>query len=197
MKPLRALAAVSALTVLLAASASADPPRGPFGPQGGFGNGGFNNDGYGSGRFDPNALKGLTVDSAKDRLRSGGFASARNIRNNNQQWDLWQKVGRDDQCIGFTSYRGRVSDADRFQIRECTGEGRDPSFRIRSIEGLRVDDAKNRLRSAGFAPAHNINRNKQQWDLWQSTGRDGQCIGFTSYKGTVTATDMFRDRECN
>jgi hypothetical protein len=169
---------------------------GPFGPPGG-GPGGFRpGNGFGNGGFDPNSLKSLTVDAAKDRLRTAGFASARSIKQNNQQWDLWQKFGRDDQCVGFTSYKGRITETDRFATRECT-DGRDPTFRVRTVEGLRVNDAKNRLRAAGFAPARNITRDKQQWDLWESTGRgDKTCVGFTSYKGMVTATDSFRDRDC-
>ncbi len=66
------------------------------------------------------SLRGMSVDSAKRELSNAGFEKARNIRVDGRQWDLWYDDNdRNGRCVGFTSYNGRVSDADSFAERDC------------------------------------------------------------------------------
>jgi hypothetical protein len=85
---------------------------------GGYGDGGW---GGGDGRgFNPRDLRGLSVDQAKRALANDGFRGARSVRLGGQQWDLWyENRGRNNQCVGFTSYNGRVTDARAFSDRDC------------------------------------------------------------------------------
>jgi hypothetical protein len=162
-------------------------------------------------------LRGVSVNEGKERLRQAGYAPARNINRNGQQWDLWQRFGRNDGCVGFTSYRGTITDTNRFDVRECGGDvadngpgrgdgpgrgnggwggpGRD-GFDLRQLQGLYVNDGKERLRTGGFSFSRTLRRGSQQWDLWQSYGGRGECVGFTSYRGQISATDRFDIRDC-
>jgi hypothetical protein len=74
----------------------------------------------GWGRINVRELQGLRVDGAKDALRRAGFSYSRAIRINRQQYDLWSSYnGRRNECVGFTSYNGRVTDARNFSDRDC------------------------------------------------------------------------------
>lgn len=61
------------------------------------------------------------------------------------------------------------------------------------IEGLSVDQAKQRLSSDGYRPARSVRLDGRQWDLWSS---GGSCLGFASYNGRVTDTNRFDDSDC-
>lgn len=154
--------------------------------------------GWGRG-IDASDLHGLRVDDAKRGLRDNGYTNTRNVRLNGKQWDLWLD-GRGRDCIGFTSYNGIVSAAQSFRGNECDGNGGlGWGYRIdaRDLRGLSVDQAKRSLANAGFRGARSINNRGQQWDLWyDSNGRGGRCIGFTSYNGRVTDADNFSPRDC-
>jgi hypothetical protein len=152
----------------------------------------------GRGRIDEDDLPGLWVDDAKRNLREYGYTNIRNVRIDGQQWDLWlSSRGRD--CIGFTSYRSRVTDARSFRGRECEGYGIPGGGRIdvRDLQGLSVDQAKRALANSGFRGAGSFRDHGQQWDLfYTSSGRKGRCVGFTSYNGRVTEADEFDPRDC-
>lgn len=149
--------------------------------------------------FDEDDLRGLWVDDAKRNLREYGYTPTRSVRIDGQQWDLWQS-SRGRGCIGFTSYRSRVTDVRSFRGGECEGTGIPAYGRwldARDLEGLSVDQAKRALANAGFRGARSINDRGQQWDLWyDNSGRGGRCIGFTSYNSRVTAADEFDARDC-
>ena len=144
-------------------------------------------------------LQGLRVDSAKQQLSNAGYNAARNIHYNGRQYDLWYNTRNHNTCVGFTSYKGTVSDVRVFLDAECGvggggwgGRGLDPS----DLNGMRVDDAKRNLSNYGYSNTRNVRLNGKQWDLWlDSRGRD--CIGFTSYKGTISAAQSFRGNECS
>lgn len=156
--------------------------------------------GWGPGGFNASKLQGLRVDDAKRNLRDFGYSNTRNIRIDGQQWDLWQSSrGRD--CVGFTSYNGRVSGTRDFRRGECEGDygggGYGGYFRLDDLRGLGVDSAKRELSDAGFDKGRNIRVDGQQWDLWfDDNGRNTRCVGFTSYNGRVTDTDEFSSRDC-
>lgn len=190
-KKIAAAALALAAALAMAAPATAQP-GGDYRYQGG-GYGG----GYGL------QLQGLRVDSAKQQLASAGYHAARNIRYDGRQYDLWSNGRGRNSCVGFTSYKGTVSDVRTFSDSECGvvsggggggwgGRGLDPS----DLNGMRVDDAKRNLRDYGYSNTRNVRLNGKQWDLWlDNRGRD--CIGFTSYKGTVSAAQPFRGNECS
>lgn len=70
--------------------------------------------------LDARDLEGRTVDQAKRTLADAGFRGARSISIRGKQWDLWSDTdGRNDRCFGFTSYNGRVTEADEFATRDC------------------------------------------------------------------------------
>lgn len=157
--------------------------------------------GWGPGGFDASKLQGLRVDDAKRNLNSFGYSNTRNMKIDGQQWDLWQSSrGRD--CVGFTSYNGRVTGTRDFRRGECDGNGNSGGWgggylRIDSLRGLSVDSAKRELSNAGFDKARNVRIDGQQWDLWRdNNGRNGRCVGFTSYNGRVTDADSFAERDC-
>ncbi|HEX5006493.1 MAG TPA: hypothetical protein VFV70_05235, partial [Hyphomonadaceae bacterium] len=154
-----------------------------------------------------NAIMGAAVGSAKDTLGRAGFVHARNIGVNGRQYDLWWSGRR---CVGFTSYNGRVTDVRNFQDEECGyygggngpggGPGRGPGGGgwgggsiTRDLEGLRVDRAKDMLRDRGFRHERNIREDGKQYDLWSN---NRTCVGFASYRGTVSDARSFRDSEC-
>jgi hypothetical protein len=151
------------------------------------------------GRIDV-SLVGLRVEAAQDALRSRGFSHTRSISDGGRQYDLWAS-GRD--CVGFTSYNGRVTDVRDFRNAECGsdggwgggqggGWGGGGRFDLRDLEGLRVNSAKDVLRSEGFRHERNVRIDGRQYDLW-SSGR--RCVGFASYNGRVSDARNFRD-EC-
>jgi hypothetical protein len=137
-------------------------------------------------------LQGLSVDQAKSQLSYAGYTKARNIKVGGQQFDLWANARARESCIGFTSFKGRVTETRSFDNTECgVVSGR---FNPEDLRGLRVDDAKWNLRNQGFDHQRNIRIDGQQWDLWRGGGRGrGECIGFTSYNGRVTGVRDFRD----
>lgn len=148
--------------------------------------------------IDQDDLRGLRVDDAKRNLREYGYSNIRNVRIDGKQWDLWlSDRGRD--CVGFTSYNGRITDARSFRGNECDGMGIPGGgwLNVRELRGLSVDQAKRALSNAGFRGAGSFNDRGQQWDLWyDDSGRGGRCVGFTSYKGRVTDADEFDRRDC-
>lgn len=73
----------------------------------------------GRGRINVRELQGLGVDAAKNALRRADFSYSRSIRVSGRQYDLWSGYGRRSECVGFTSYNGRVTDARTFSDREC------------------------------------------------------------------------------
>jgi len=157
-----------------------------------------------SGRwFNPDDLRGMRVDDGKRNLRDNGYTHSRNIRDDGKQWDLWYgSRGRGSDCIGFTSYNGRITAVRNF--RSCDGDwnggyggGGGWSLNPDRLRGLGVDAAKRELSDAGFRKARNIHVGGNQWDLWYDDhGRDGRCIGFTSYNGRVTDARPFSERDC-
>jgi len=159
--------------------------------------------GGGRGGFNPSDLRGLRVDDGKRSLRDLGYVQERNVRIDGTQWDLWSSSrGRD--CVGFTSYNGRITDARDFGRGGChrdwnnggsRGGGR---LRPGDLRGDSVDSAKHELSGAGFRKALNARINGQQWDLWYNErGRGERCVGFTSYNGRVTEARNFPDRDCS
>ncbi len=86
---------------------------------GGFGGGGPGGPGGGWGRFEPRDLEGLGVERAQEALRWEGFRPARSIRISGRQYDLWYSRDNRNACVGFTSYYGRVTQARRFDERDC------------------------------------------------------------------------------
>ncbi|MEZ6031162.1 MAG: hypothetical protein R3C46_15635 [Hyphomonadaceae bacterium] len=157
--------------------------------------------GWGQGGFRSSSLQGLWVDDAKRNLRNFSYTHERNIRIDGQQWDLWESSrGRD--CIGFTSYNGRVTGTREFRQGECDGDWNSGGWgggwiRPEQLRGLSVDDAKRELSRSGFDKARNVRIDGRQWDLWfDDRGRDGACIGFTSYNGRVTDARNFSARDC-
>jgi hypothetical protein len=158
--------------------------------------------GWGQGGFDASKLQGLRVDDAKRNLQKFGYSNTRNVRIDGRQWDLWQN-SRGRGCIGFTSYNVKVTGTRDFRGSECDGDWNSGggwgggNFRIDSLRGLSVDSAKRELSNAGFDKARNIRINGQQWDLWyDDNGRNGRCVGFTSYNGRVSDADSFAERDC-
>jgi len=148
--------------------------------------------------IDEDDLRGLRVGDAQRNLREYGYTNTRNVRIDGRQWDLWQS-GRGRDCVGFTSYNGRVTDTRSFRGNECEGFGIPGSGRIdaRDLPGLSVDQAKRALANAGFRGAGSFRDRGQQWDLfYNDTGRRGRCLGFTSYNGRVTEADEFDARDC-
>lgn len=142
-------------------------------------------------------LEGLSVDQAKTELIRDGYTKSKNIRVNGRQFDLWSNARARDACVGFTSLNGRVTETRSFDDAECgvaSGAWGPGGFRPSALQGLRVDDAKKNLRNFGFSHDHNIRIDGQQWDLW-ANGRD--CVGFTSYNGTVSGARDFRRGECD
>lgn len=159
--------------------------------------------GWGGGGHDSSDIRGQSVKSAQANLRNRGYTNTRNITLSGQQWDLWlSDRGRD--CVGFTSYKGRVTDTRSFRNSECGGKGdygnggwsggfSNPDRLI----GLSVGSAQNTLANAGFGKARSLNLRGKQWDLWYNDrGRGGRCVGFTSYNGTVSDADTFDDSDC-
>lgn len=148
--------------------------------------------------IDEDDLQGLRVDDAKRNLRDYGYSNVRNVRIDGRQWDLWlSNRGRD--CIGFTSYNGRVTQTRSFRGNECDGTGIPGGgwLNVRDLRGLSVDQAKRSLVNAGFRGAGSFRDRGQQWDLWyDDSGRGGRCVGFTSYNGRVTDSDEFDRRDC-
>lgn len=156
----------------------------------------------GWGRFNPSDLRGLRVDDGKRNLRDLGYSHERNVRIDGKQWDLWSSSrGRD--CVGFTSYSGRITEARDFGRGGCDrdwnsgggwGGGR---LNPGDLRGRSVDSAQRELSDAGFRKARNVRISGQQWDLWYNErGRSDRCIGFTSYNGRVTDARNFQDRDC-
>lgn len=142
-------------------------------------------------------INGLSVDEAKRHLSSAGYSKARNISVSGQQFDLWSNPRSRDACFGFSSYKGRVTETRSFDGADCGvvnggwGQSGFPS----GLRGMRVDDGKRNLRNYGYEPERNVRIDGQQWDLWSnSRGRD--CIGFASYKGTISDVREFRGGEC-
>jgi hypothetical protein len=162
-------------------------------PGGGWGGG----PGGGWGGFNPRDLEGLRVDSAKDVLRDRGYRHQRNIREDGRQYDLWWN---NRTCVGFTSYRGTVTDARAFNDRECSqgagGPGWGGRFEPRRLEGVSVDAAKSVLRDEGFGYARSIRIGGRQYDLWRSREHRNGCVGFASYNGRVTDARAFDEDEC-
>jgi hypothetical protein len=159
--------------------------------------------GWGGGGYDSSDIRGQSVKSAQASLRSRGYTNTRNINFSDQQWDLWlSDRGRD--CVGFTSYKGRVTDTRSFRNSECGGNGDygnggwGSGFRAPDrLIGQSVKSAQITLANAGFGKARSINLRGKQWDLWyDDRGRGGRCVGFTSYKGTVSDADTFDDGDC-
>ncbi len=150
-------------------------------------------------RIDESNLRGLRVDDAKRSLKEYGYSNTRNVRIEGQQWDLWQ-TARGWDCIGFTSFNGRITAARSFRGKECEGSGVPGNggwFNANDLRGLSVDGAKRSLANAGFRGARSIKDNGKQWDLWyDDSGRAGRCVGFTSYNGRVTDADEFSPRDC-
>jgi hypothetical protein len=161
--------------------------------------------GAAGGQFDNNSIMGGGVGYAKDTLGRNGFVHARNMSVGGKQYDLWWSGRR---CVGFTSYNGRVTDVRNFKDEECGyyGGGNGPGwgggggrpgggggFGPRDLEGLRVDNAKNLLRDRGFRYERNIREDGKQYDLWSN---NRTCVGFASYRGSVTDARTFRDSEC-
>ncbi len=151
------------------------------------------------GRLNPNELNGMRVDDAKRNLRNFGYDHERNVRIDGQQWDLWID-SRSRDCVGFTSYNGKLSGVRTFRASECINGSIGGGWRLdtRDLRGLTVDQAKRELSGAGFKKARNIRISGKQWDLWyDDRGRDGgRCVGFTSISGRVTDADTFSPREC-
>lgn len=148
--------------------------------------------------IDEDDLRGLRVDDAKRNLRDYGYTNTRNVRIDGQQWDLWQS-GRGRDCVGFTSYNGRITNVRSFRGHECEGYGVPGGgwLNTRDLRGISVDQAKRSLVNAGFRGAGTFNDRGQQWDLWyDDSGRGGRCVGFTSYKGRVTEAEDFDRRDC-
>lgn len=159
------------------------------------------------GRGDGINLSGLSVDQAKQQLSYAGYNKARSIKISGQQWDLWlSNRGRD--CVGFTSYKGRVTDTRSFRNDECGGGYNDGGWsggggwgggfgNPDRLVGLSVDQAKNTLANAGFQKARSTNIYGKQWDLWfDDRSRGGRCVGFTSLNGRVSNADTFDDQDC-
>jgi hypothetical protein len=147
--------------------------------------------------IDEDDLRGLWVDDAKRNLRDFGYTNVRNVRIDGQQWDLWQGA-RARECVGFTSYRSRVTEVRSFRGSECEGFGI-PGSRVdaRDLPGLSVDQAKRALAKAGFRAAGSFRDRGQQWDLfYEGNGRRVRCVGFTSYNSRVTEADEFDARDC-
>lgn len=79
--------------------------------------GGWNNGrGNRGGRVDSRELVGLSVDDGKRALSWSGFQPAVGTTIRGQRWDLWRSGGS---CMGFTSYHGRITDAQRFPEDRC------------------------------------------------------------------------------
>jgi hypothetical protein len=159
--------------------------------------------GGGWGRFDASDLRGMRVDDAKRNLRDHGYDHARNVRIDNQQWDLWESARGRGECVGFTSYNGKITGVRDFRRGECDSDwnagnpGGGAWISPDRLRGLSVDAAKRELSDAGLRKARNINLGGKQWDLWyDDRGRDGRCIGFTSYNSRVTDARNFSDRDC-
>ncbi len=156
----------------------------------------------GWGRFNPSDLRGLRVDDGKRNLRDLGYDHERNVRIDGKQWDLWSSSrGRD--CVGFTSYNGRITEARDFGRGGCdrdwnSGGGWGGGWlEPGDLRGRSVDSAQRELSDAGFRKARNVRISGKQWDLWYNErGRSDRCIGFTSYNGRVTDARNFQDRDC-
>lgn len=157
----------------------------------------------------PAELEGLRVDDAQRRLRLSDFAPARSVSQNGRQWDLWQNPRARTACVGFTSYNGQVTRADGFSDRDCAGrgEGRPDRGPDRPGSGwgrvepqdlirLRVGEGQDWLSRAGYVRARSIEINGRQWDLWSSDRDRSSCIGFTSWNGSITDADDFRESSC-
>lgn len=158
--------------------------------------------GWGPGGFNPSGLHGLRVDDGKRNLRDFGYTQARNVRIEGQQWDLWRNE-RGRACVGFTSYNGRITAARDFRRGECDGGWNNGGgwgggwLRPEDLRGLSVDQAKRELSNSGFDHERNIRISGKQWDLWRDDrGRDGRCVGITSYNGRVTDVRNFSERDC-
>lgn len=183
---------IAAFAFTVAATAMTAPalaqPQGDYRYQGG----GYGQDGLN--------LRGLSVSAAKSQLANAGYSAARSTNVGGQQYDLWANSRSRQGCVGFTSYKGAVTDVRTFDDSECGvygngGGGWGGGYDSSDIRGQSVKSAQASLRSRGYTNTRNINLGGKQWDLWLSDrGRD--CIGFTSYKGTVTDTRSFRNNEC-
>ena len=148
--------------------------------------------------IDEEDLRGLHVGDAQRNLREYDYINTRNVRIDGKKWDLWQSR-RGRECIGFTSYNGRITNVRSFRGSECEGFGIPGSGRIdaRDLPGLSVDQAKRALANAGFRGAGSFRDRGQQWDLfYNDTGRRGRCVRFTSYNGRVTEADEFDAADC-
>ncbi len=177
-----------------------DADCGIYGNRNGGGWGDGNGGGYGG-----SDIRGLSVEQAKQSLRGRGYINTRNIKIDGQQYDLWQSA-RGGDCIGFTSYKGRVTVTRGFRDSECNGGGYGGGYGGANggrgngsdrLVGLSVDGAKSTLSSNGFRKARSINLYGKQWDLWfDDRGRGGRCVGFTSYNGRVTDARNFDDGDC-
>lgn len=176
----------------------APPPRPPS-------SGGGNNSGRPD--LDLATLKNQRVNSAQSTLGANGYAKVRSMDVNGQQWDLWRATGFNRRCVGFTSMYGTVTDARQFQERDCNdggGGNNNPGrpgnnwrdFDLASLQGLRVDNAQNRLRQAGYVLVRNSTIDGRRWDLWQNDNYRNSCIGFSSFNGTVEETDSFSVSRC-
>lgn len=75
--------------------------------------------GQGWDRIEPRDLIRRRVGDAQEMLRQSGYIKARNIDISGAQWDLWYNERSRTACIGFTSYRGDVTDADTFRESSC------------------------------------------------------------------------------
>jgi len=149
--------------------------------------------------FDVERLGSLRVDEAKQALGSEGFSPYRNVYIQGRQWDLWRIRGEwDSECVGFTSFRGVVTGARRFESWECEKTLTTPKRPTPDrLIGTGVDEAKEWLSQSGFRHSHNIFRSGRQWDLWvDASRRDQQCIGFTSYRGRITEARYVSWRDC-
>ncbi len=140
-------------------------------------------------------LEGLRVDAAKAQLSGAGYSKARNINVGGRQYDLWANPRARDACVGFTSISGRVTEFRSFDAAECGVVSGGGKLNPDDLYGMRVGDAQRNLRTYGYANERNVRIDGQQWDLWvNSRGRD--CIGFTSYRGTVSGVQKFRANDC-
>jgi hypothetical protein len=149
--------------------------------------------------FDVERLEALRVDEAKQALSFEGFSPYRNIHIQGRQWDLWRNRGEwYAECVGFTSFRGVVTGARRFEPWECEKTRTIAKWPTpERLIGAGVDEAKDWLSQSGFRHSHNIFRSGRQWDLWlDASGRDQQCIGFTSFRGRITDARYVNWRDC-
>lgn len=156
-------------------------------------------------RFSVDQLRNMGVKTAQQTLANNNYNKVRSINYQGKQWDLYESRGT---CIGFASLYGNVSDTRTFEARDCgndnnnfgnngngfgNGRGR---FDTDQLRNQRVNTVQDRLRSSGFQKVRTTTIDGKQWDLWYNDNYREGCVGFTSYNGTVTATDTFSNSRC-